>query len=403
MPLVALTIVIAIIYTLQTRKININFKTLLWLSANTAYGAVWIIIGAVRSNPGVMDYFRLNLLWIILYTVFINSISNIKIITSLTKVITFGGFAIAAYNILYVFSMLNMWPGHLFYELDTNSLIGLHTGYMVLTAHNIGSLAFILPFVFTQLLLHDKTKESTMNRIILITVFLLTLITSLLSGRRILVVNLLLTPFIIYFIVAFAKNEIYSKVKRKLILYTSVTCILIFAAGVYAQIYTSFSYEVLTDRFKESVEENDIRPAQMRALLKGFSDSPLLGSGFGAGVNEVVADSESPWNYELSYVLQLYNTGLIGIIIYLITILWIYVMGVKILRDPHVKGSVVISLLVGMTTFLIANATNPYFHSYDFMWVVFLPVAYINLFFNGKLSHIKTISIDRALGAQNDL
>lgn len=48
-----------------------------------------------------------------------------------------------------------------------------------------------------------------------------------------------------------------------------------------------------------------------------------------------------------------------------------------------------IVLLVGMTGFLIANVTNPYFGSFDFMWTIFLPIAYINL----KLQKNKKLAI----------
>jgi hypothetical protein len=32
-----------------------------------------------------------------------------------------------------------------------------------------------------------------------------------------------------------------------------------------------------------------------------------------------------------------------------------------------------------MTAFLIANATNPYLERYDYLWVIFLPIAFVNL------------------------
>jgi len=36
--------------------------------------------------------------------------------------------------------------------------------------------------------------------------------------------------------------------------------------------------------------------------------------------------------------------------------------------------------LVGMISFLIGNATNPYLGKFDFMWVIFVPVLIINLY-----------------------
>ena len=38
-----------------------------------------------------------------------------------------------------------------------------------------------------------------------------------------------------------------------------------------------------------------------------------------------------------------------------------------------------LSVLVGTVSFLIANGADPYLEKYDYMWVVFLPVAIINI------------------------
>jgi hypothetical protein len=64
--------------------------------------------------------------------------------------------------------------------------------------------------------------------------------------------------------------------------------------------------------------------------------------------------------------------------IYLGCIGWIYRVGLKLANKHPVERPILLALLVGMTNFLIANATNPYFASYDFMWTLFLPIAYIN-------------------------
>ena len=60
-------------------------------------------------------------------------------------------------------------------------------------------------------------------------------------------------------------------------------------------------------------------------------------------------------------------------------IVWVYITGFKIIRKNNTKDSLMIALLVGMTGFLITNATNPYFGSFDFMRTIFLPIAHINL------------------------
>ena len=80
-----------------------------------------------------------------------------------------------------------------------------------------------------------------------------------------------------------------------------------------------------------------------------------------------------PWAYELSYLALLYQTGLVGLGIYATGIAWIYFMGVKILRSGGMFAESMLPLLVGMTCFLVANATNPYLAKFDGLWIIFLP------------------------------
>lgn len=41
-------------------------------------------------------------------------------------------------------------------------------------------------------------------------------------------------------------------------------------------------------------------------------------------------------------------------------------------------GPWMLAVLTGVSGLLIANATNPYLAKFDFMWVLFLPLAIIN-------------------------
>ena len=43
-----------------------------------------------------------------------------------------------------------------------------------------------------------------------------------------------------------------------------------------------------------------------------------------------------------------------------------------------------VAILTGACTFLIANATNPYLETYDYLWVIFLPLAVVNVLLLGR-------------------
>ena len=86
-----------------------------------------------------------------------------------------------------------------------------------------------------------------------------------------------------------------------------------------------------------------------------------------------------PWAYELTYLALLFQTGLVGTGFYTAGVIWIYVTGIGVLRGGGPLGRMMFPTLVGLSCFLIANGTNPYLPRFDGLWVIFLPVALINL------------------------
>jgi len=120
------------------------------------------------------------------------------------------------------------------------------------------------------------------------------------------------------------------------------------------------------------------RSNQLVALMTEWANSPLLGAGHGASAAGSVRSVDQPWAYELSYAALLFHTGLVGFIAYASAVVWLYAEGIRVIRDGGARASYMLAVLVGLTCFLIGDATNPYLEKYDLMWVIFLPVALIN-------------------------
>jgi len=61
------------------------------------------------------------------------------------------------------------------------------------------------------------------------------------------------------------------------------------------------------------------------------------------------------------------------------------------MRSGHWLGIYMLPVLAGTSCFLIANATNPYLAKFDYIWVIFLPVALINIWLldskQGRICH----------------
>jgi len=120
------------------------------------------------------------------------------------------------------------------------------------------------------------------------------------------------------------------------------------------------------------------RHEQFDALLRGWYENPLLGAGHGASAHGSIRSNERPWAYELSYLALLFQCGLLGFVAYSAGVAWIYWKGIGIIKDGGMLGQNMLALLVGMTCYLIVNATNPYLSRFDGIWAIFLPLAFIN-------------------------
>ena len=84
--------------------------------------------------------------------------------------------------------------------------------------------------------------------------------------------------------------------------------------------------------------------------------------------------------FEVRYVKVLHESGIVGLSLILflsISIVWVMLRIMK--RSPESK-KIGIPILVGYISFLIGEFTNPFFGSFDYMWMMFLPVAFINVY-----------------------
>lgn len=121
-----------------------------------------------------------------------------------------------------------------------------------------------------------------------------------------------------------------------------------------------------------------LRSQQLSALIAGWIESPIVGQGLGATEKAIIRSPDMPWAYELSYAALLFHSGLLGVFVYSLAVLWVFYAGLRIVRHKPEAAQVVLPLIAGLAGFLIVNATNPYLSKFDFLWTIFLPVAAIN-------------------------
>ncbi len=359
-------------------KINLHPRVLIWFCGLLAYGLVWVWLGALRGNPGITSYLGVSIIWVVLYAVLVAGIRDTRPFFLLIRTLVFSGLAISIYSFAVVLSALDLIAPNTLTEFDSDTRVGIHSGFIQIASHNAGTLAFVFPFMAALLLVSSERNVMGVNRSYLYFTTALTFAACILTGRRALWLLCMLTPVITYLLSAWCRYDTKGMVIRRVAIYAG----LVFLAVVFLPLLMTdvedWRLEYFVERFTSAFEDPE-RPEQFTALMKGFAEYPVLGTGFGVGISDLVRDPERPWLYELSYAQMLFNTGILGFLTFAFLVFWICTEGIKILNRGRGQYEVILPLLTGMVGFLIANATNPYLASYDFMWIIFLPVAYINL------------------------
>jgi membrane protease YdiL (CAAX protease family) len=235
------------------------------------------------------------------------------------------------------------------------------------------------------------------SKVLIVVALVLSLCITLLALRRaLLVLVILVTPVIIIALGRFVPGAEGRDYRQR----TLTTFGILGSVALVAVIVATFSGHLKPlNLFNEvaggfdfggSSPDAAVRGREFHSLLEGWLHSPIIGSGFGA-VASFVRSPSQPWAYELSYNALLFQAGIIGGLLYLAGVAWIFWQCLEVTQRSPLSVSMR-PVIVGSICFLLANATNPYLAKFDYLWILFLPLAYVNFW---RLSTAATsISLD---------
>jgi O-antigen ligase len=371
----------------------LNNQVLKWVACQIYTALFFITLGFINKNPGAIRVSSILIFWPILYTIFITGITKVEYVVALLRVIVIGGLAIGLYTLDFLMYSLNLIPSFLYLELDQGQIINFEGGSAAYNLYNISSLSFIIPFLVTLSIQKSDFSVKIFPKPVIIFTVVLDMICVMLSSRRaVLLVSVISIPMTLLLLNIAEKKGI-SKHKIKGSIFTALGVLLSLCVCLYILfnllgLDSSYLLNLYDSAFNfENNESNALRKEQFEALMKGWSYSPIFGQGHGASAENygsLRGGEEQPWAYELSYIAMLFHTGLVGLTIFLGSIFWLYFMLIKVMRSGRVPVSLIIPVISGMTCFLIANATNPYLGKYDALWILYLPLAMINIYLNHK-------------------
>jgi hypothetical protein len=364
-------------------RLVLHRTILLWTLFMVTVGSAFIFHGFLNDAPGALRMSTIYILWPLIFTVLVAGVANEKRLRGLLVVLVLATIAISLYAFCYILYAAGWLPHYLYISLNQGQDIGFYMGYIEFVFHAVSSLLFAIPFTIAALMTWPKGRSIPVPRLWLWIAFIFGIPIVLFSARRVLIGIVALSPLItlcIQQLLPSSMKWIRNTLRVRSLLYAGIYFV---GMLVFLHVAYEFSLWALLDTFAVGWDFTGEQSAMDRRdqffpLLRGWSESPLFGSGHGASAPGSIRSDEMPWAYELSYLALLFHTGMVGFLAYASGIAWIFWMGVKIIRLGSHFSLYMVPLLVGFSCFLIGNASNPYLEKFDYMWVIFLPVAFIN-------------------------
>ena len=370
-----------VVGTLNGARFRVHRQVFLLCLFYSCMGMAYVLYGYLNGNPGALKVATVYVIWPLVYMLLISTISQEWVIRGLAQVLIFSSIAISFYALYYLLYVMGVVPSWLYLELDMGQAASFYKGFVEYNLYSIATLLFLVPFISAALLFWQGEKKSPVSHKWLILAFMLVACASVLSGRRALWLVVGLTPILIAVILIFDRQRM--AVLRKVKAFSPYLAgMLIVSATVLVLEFGVNPFGMLTTFLAGFQFESDpsasARSEQFFALTADWASRPFFGAGLGAVAEGSIRSEEMPWAYELYFLSVLFQIGIAGFLAYAFGIGWILFYSVKIIRHDPTLRLYLIPVLAGMISFLVASNTNPYLAKFDYLWIVFLPVAIIN-------------------------
>jgi hypothetical protein len=377
--LLVLAFVGVLIWYSSIKIIPLKKEIILFVLFITISSGFFILLGALRGEQGAYRVVTVYLIWPFVYLFIFSIIVYKQFLFKLFKVFIVSLLIISIYSFTYIGYALNLLPSLFYIEFDLGQSIGFYDGFMEYSIYSLSSFLFLIPFAISGLVIWDDSfyKKIRISKKIMLITLGISLFSAVLSGRRALWLVVVLSVFITFFLYLLIVKTKRLHIIKKLIKYLLFFVVIGLLMLPFINNTINLNLDSLLDKF--NFEAGYERSMQFQALIKGWIERPFIGHGHGA-VAEVIRSQEMPWAYELQYVDLLFKTGIIGFLIYSLSGFWIILKLIKIAKKIPESRMIIIPILTGVISFLVANTTNPYLLKFDYIWILILPLGIINLY-----------------------
>ena len=289
-----------------------------------------------------------------------------------------------------LFNVLNF-----LYQLDIISLplsdfmqgsVVVEEDYLLSRLPNQVTLIFLSPLV----ILLKPTKNILINLKPFL-VFLL-IVVAFFSGRRALQFSVMATLFISFFsYINILKDFLVITIRKNLLKKSDFLTYSIFIIFLISSIFViNKEYDIISlfnsfwatinVIFDSSDRSTSLRALQSERLIDEGLNKLFFGHGATANLPDLIRSNVGKWSYELRYHALFFQTGIFGIIFYLISFIWV----IKINLHAHLcyikKNNYFLVVGVSFLLFVFSAYSNP-FYTHPLPWLISLS-TYYNLYGN---------------------
>lgn len=365
-------IVLMFLLILLIKKIpaNLSLKVRIAFFLIFSYGIYGIYLGLFYQNPNPFLFITIYCIYPCFFAFCLIYLMKNYYFIKVVQVIFVAHFFIVFYDLLYAWGVLVGFYIPNIYSVDIPFTIYDDSSRMNFV--NLNTLTFTTPVLFLLLL---AKYEYNIPRIFQFIVILATFFLSIISGRRSVMLMMLLLPIVPFVFSGFFSSKIKTNLIKTTIFFSIIIIGLLCKINSDNPEIINGYTEVFLNAFDSDKEPTKF--AQKTMLIEKFTEKPIFGYGSGAMFFE-----PSPGRmlygdqFELSYHYKLASTGFIGFIIIIGVYLWIFFYGLYVSRKK--KDVLFLSLLIGYFFMLIADATNPVLCSFDLIWPIYICLARIN-------------------------
>ena len=384
-----IVIIVISMKILIEKKITISKDIVILSFFYTIIGLFFVLLGVVRGSVvGAVAVSTVYVVYPILFTYLISGISKEIVLVTLIRTLIFSTLIIGVYGTYWHLTLFGILNDSAFIFPELIHGIDMNSGYIKNSLISLSSLFFSIPFIICALIIWPPKWNIICSRVVLWITLFFNMLVIVFSGRTIMWILLIFSMVCVICINIMLKkttvsNLLPSKYLRNVNNFLGAAMItglaIYIIVAIFMEIDLEWVYSILLETFNlESGESTNVRIDQFWAILDDWMRYPLFGIGHG-GTGSYIRSLDSPWMYELSYLGLLLHTGLVGFIAYAYGVYWILSRGFFILQSNYNMGLYMFPAIVGLLSFLLANATNSYLENFDYMWVLFLPISIINL------------------------